>query len=91
VSIAGHSVESQRAEIGMNAASQHIAIIERHDYTEKRAVLVPPGQSLGMGESWPVRPWLMPYLGSDWHLVEFLDVQFQPIETPHEGSGADTK
>jgi hypothetical protein len=53
----------------------HIAIIENHDRTTKRAILVPKGQSLDFDEGKITRKWLWPYLGSDWHLVEFLEVE----------------
>lgn len=56
----------------------HIAIIETHVGVRphrKRAVPVPDGQSLdfdpGPGAT---RRWLMPYLGDEFHLVEFVEL-----------------
>lgn len=56
----------------------HVAIIETHDDVRpyrKRAILVPAGQSLdfdpGPGAD---RRWLWPYLGTDFHLVEFVEI-----------------
>jgi hypothetical protein len=56
----------------------HVAIIETHESIRPRkklAVPVPPGQSLdfdpGPGAD---RQWLRPYLGTDFHLVDFVEV-----------------
>lgn len=54
---------------------RYVAIIEHHDYTIRRAVLVPKGQSLEFDEGAITRGWLHPYLGRDWHLKEFLKIE----------------
>lgn len=58
-----------------NPMSTHVAIIQKHDTDMRRAVMVPPEQSLdfdpGPGAT---RRWLWPYLGTEWHLVEFLEI-----------------
>ena len=48
----------------------HVAIIEKNDMSERRAVIVPPGSDLGYAG----RQWLHPYFGHDWHLVEFIEI-----------------
>lgn len=50
-----------------------VAILEMHERTIRKAVLVPPGQSLEMDEG--ARRWLHPYIGTEWHLVEFLKIE----------------
>lgn len=52
--------------------SEYIAILERHDRTIQRAILVPYGQSLEFDEGTICRAWLSPYLGTKWHLVAFV-------------------
>jgi hypothetical protein len=39
-----------------------------------RAIIVPPGQSLDMDEGKASRKWLWPYLNSNWHLKEFVEI-----------------
>lgn len=55
--------------------SSYVAVIERHDLTQKKAVPVPCGQSLDFDADDATRRWLWPVLGSEWHLVEFLPIQ----------------
>jgi hypothetical protein len=52
-----------------------VAVIERHDRSEKRFVPVPVNQSLDFDPDTITREWLHPYLNSDWHLFEFLQIQ----------------
>lgn len=52
----------------------HVAIIQKHDTDIRRAVLVPPGQSLDFDKGRATRQWLWPYLNNEWHLVEFIEV-----------------
>ncbi len=51
-----------------------VAIIENHDRTARRAVLPPVGATKDFDKDYATREWLWPYLGTRWHLVEFLDV-----------------
>lgn len=57
--------------------STHVAVLRHNDRTKKKAVIVPPGQSLdfdeGPGSS---RRWLDQHLGLDWHLAEFLEIEW---------------
>jgi hypothetical protein len=52
-----------------------VAVIEKHDRTEKRFVKVPLNQSLELDEESATRKWLWPYLKSEYHLVEFLEIK----------------
>ena len=53
----------------------YVAVIRKHDnHQKKMAVLVPSGQSLDFDEGTINRKWLHPFLGKEWHLVEFLEV-----------------
>lgn len=56
----------------MNAPT-HVAIIQRFYSTERKAVIVPAGQNIEMGEDGS-RPWLVPYLQGGWNLVEFMEI-----------------
>jgi len=54
----------------------HVAIIRNHDYPNMvRAIKVPDGQSLGFDEDGATRKWLWPYLGTEWHLIEIVEVE----------------
>ncbi len=59
-------------------ASTHVAILETHVGIRphrKVAVLVPPGQSLDFDDGpGATRRWLIPYLGTDFHLVDFVEM-----------------
>ena len=58
-------------------ATTHVAIIETHQGDrphQKLAVMVPVGQSLDFDEGKITRAWLHPYLGSRFHLVEFVEI-----------------
>lgn len=54
---------------------QYVAILQKNDYSKRKAVIVPSGQSLEMDEGKPTRKWLWPYLGGGWHLTEFLEIE----------------
>lgn len=56
------------------AEVEHIAVLERHDRSERKEIPVPPGQSLGFDEDSATRRWLWPELDTEWHLVEFRPV-----------------
>jgi len=51
--------------------AEFIAVLERHDHSERKEVPVPAGQSLDFDEGAATRRWLWPHLGNEWHLVEF--------------------
>lgn len=53
------------------APGRYVALLERHDRTAKKVVLVPGGQSLDFDKGTATRAWLHPHLGADWHLNEF--------------------
>lgn len=55
----------------METTNGIVAIIERHDYSERKEIPVPEGQSLDFDEGTIYRCWLWPHLGDEWHLVEF--------------------
>ena len=56
----------------------HVAILETHQGRRphrKIAVPVPPGQTLDFDDGpGATRRWLDPYLGEDFHLVEFVEL-----------------
>jgi hypothetical protein len=60
--------------------STHVAILERDDAEgdwrgNHKAVLVPPGQSLDFDDGpGATRKWLYPYLGTEYHLLEFIEL-----------------
>lgn len=68
------------------------AIIERHDKSERRIVIPPHGTGItrDMDAGGATRNWLHPYIGEDWRLVEFLDVQ-ESSEGPPQDAEHGTK
>lgn len=58
----------------MDTETQYVAILRQHDRTEKKAILVPAGQTLEFDEGDATRRWLWPYLGEEWHLAEFIPI-----------------
>lgn len=58
-----------------DSRTEHVAIIEKHDRSERRAVLMPPGTSVDFDEGAATRRWLWPYISYDWHLIEIVKVQ----------------
>lgn len=64
---------------------RYVAILHKHYGSVRKAVLVPPGQSLDFDKDAATRLWLRPHLGSDYHLVEFVEL------TPDEPSGCTPK
>lgn len=62
----------------------HVAIIELHETTKRKAVIVPTDQSLDFDEGDATRRWLWPYLGTDHHLVEFVEITSPPAATGDE-------
>ena len=84
-SLAHATIDAEASLIWKGAPVAHVAIIETHigiKPHKKLAVPVPLGQSLDFDEG-PVatRRWLHPYLGTQFHLVEFVEVV---AETPTE-------
>lgn len=68
----------------MSLEPRYVAILEMHDETKRKAVLVPLGQSLEFDEGSATRRWLHPHLGTDWHLVEFIEIDAAPSTlAPH--------
>lgn len=61
-------------------SATHVAVIRNGDLPEKKVVIMPPGQPLGFDPGpGTTRRWLWPYLGSSWHLVEFLEISRVPL------------
>lgn len=75
----GRAAATSELSAGLGAG-RHIALLQRHDRTQRRTVLVPLGQSLGFDEDGATRRWLWPYLGTEWHLDGFLPLE---IEAPN--------
>lgn len=55
-----------------------VAIIKHHEWGAWRAIELPTGQSAEFDEGSATRRWLYPYLGTDWHLLDIVDVETAP-------------
>lgn len=64
------------------AGRMKVAVIRNHEYPDMlRVIAVPEGQSLDFDPDAATRRWLHPYLGTEWHLVSFADVETSPSAT----------
>jgi hypothetical protein len=52
-----------------------VAIIKMHEHPVWRAIALPAGQSKEFDGGSATRVWLHPYLGTEWHLLEIVDVE----------------
>jgi hypothetical protein len=51
-----------------------VAVLKHHEFSEWRAIAVPYDAELDLNKDGQ-RLWLRPYLGTDWHLLTFADVE----------------
>lgn len=64
---------------------RHIAILETHTRpTKKKAIIVPEGQGLDFDEGTEDRKWLWPYIGTKWHLREFIEIICDAQDKPYD-------
>ena len=53
----------------------HVAVLHKYSSSEKKAVLVPVGQSLDFDDGpGGTRKWLRPHMTDEWYLCEFITI-----------------
>lgn len=54
-----------------------VAIIQHLEFSKWRAIKLKEEQSVDFDEDAATRRWLWPFIGTEWHLLEIVDVEEQ--------------